>query len=186
MKVGISNHHVHLTKEHLNILFGSDYNLEIDHMLYQPKEFASKSYVTLIGPKDKIEHVRVLGPIRDYTQVEVSKTDCYKLGVDAPVRNSGDLLGSSPIKILGPNGIIDLKEGLIIASRHIHLTPKDVKDLDLEGVNKVKIKIKGIKGGILNNVYLKVSDDSKLECHLDTDDANGNLVNNLDEVEIIK
>ena len=186
MKVGISNHHVHLTNEHLNILFGHDFNLEIDHMLNQPKEFASKSYVTLIGPKDKIEHVRVLGPIRNYTQIEVSKTDCYKLGIEAPVRNSNDLVGSSPIKIVGPKGSLDLKEGLIIASRHIHLTPKDVKDLNLEGINKVKIKINGIKGGILDNVYLKVNDNYKLECHLDTDDANANLLNNQDEVEIIK
>lgn len=186
VKVGISNRHVHLKKEDLMVLFGSDYELEIARSLTQPGEFASTSKVKLVGPKGEIDNVRVLGPIRNYTQVEISKTDSYFLGLNPPVRNSSDIVNSSPITIVGPNGCLDLKEGCIIANRHLHLTKQDVIDLGLSGLNKVKIKVINEKGGILDNVYLKVSDNFKLECHLDTDDGNGNLLKSGDMVEIIK
>ena len=186
VKVGISNRHVHLKKEDLMVLFGSDYELEIARSLTQPGEFASTSKVKLVGPKGEIDNVRVLGPIRNYTQVEISKTDSYFLGLNPPVRNSSDIVNSSPITIVGPNGRLDLKEGCIIATRHLHLTKQDVIDLGLSGLNKVKIKVINEKGGILDNVYLKVSDNFKLECHLDTDDGNGNLLKSGDMVEIIK
>ena len=116
--------------------------------------------------------------------MEISKTDSYTLGINPPIRESGDLQSSSPIKLIGPKGEIELEEGCIIPNRHIHLTNDDVDRLNLNGIRKVKIKIDNEKGGIIDNVYLKVSDDFKLECHLDTDDGNGNLLNNGDEVEI--
>lgn len=185
VKVGISNRHIHLKKEDLIILFGNG-DLEVVKKLGQPNEFACTYKVKLVGPKGEIDNVRVLGPLRNYTQVEISKTDSYILGVNPPLRNSGDILASSPIRVVGPKGTLDLKEGCILANRHIHLTNEDVINLGLEGLEKVKIKICNEKGGILENVHLKVNDNFKLECHLDTDDGNGNLLKTGDIVEIIK
>ena len=186
VKVGISNRHVHLTKDDFKVLFGTDNELEIYRELMQTNEFASNYKVKLIGPRSEIDNVRIIGPFRNYSQVEVSKTDSYVLGIDPPIRTSGDVLNSSPIMIEGTNGRLELKEGCIIANRHLHLTLKDVIDLGLEGVEKVAIKITNEKGGILDNVYLKVSKDAVLECHLDTDDGNGNLLKTGQYVEIIR
>lgn len=186
VKVGISNHHVHLKKQDLVILFGDNYELLVEKALTQPGEFASTSKVKLVGPKGEISNVRVLGPIRNYTQVEISQTDSYILGLNPPVRNSGDIVNSSPITIVGPNGKLSLNEGCILANRHLHLTEADFINLGLSGLEKVKVKIDNEKGGILDNVYLKVSNNFKLECHLDTDDGNSNLLKNGDIVEIIK
>ena len=127
----------------------------------------------------------MLGPIREYTQVEISKTDSYKLGIEPPVRDSGDLTGSSPITIIGPNGSIDLNEGCIIPTRHIHILPSQMKMYGLEGKDVVSVRVGGEKGGIINNVHLKVSDESFFELHLDTDDANAHLIKNKDIGEII-
>ncbi len=185
VSIGVSNRHVHLTKEHLEILFGKDYKLEKKSDLNQPGQYSSTSLVTLKTEKDEINNVRVLGPVRDYTQVEISKTDAYKLGINPPIRNSGDIKGSSKITIIGPKGRVDLNEGCIIATRHIHILPKQVKAYNLEGIEKVNVKINGEKGGIITNVYLKVSDESYFEMHLDTDDANAHLVKNGDIGEIL-
>ena len=185
VSIGVSNRHVHLNHEHLNILFGENYELEKKNYLNQPGQFSTNSLVTLKTSKDEINNVRVLGPIRNYTQVEISKTDAYKLGINPPVRNSGDIGGSAGITIIGPKGKIDLKEGCIIATRHIHILPSQVKAYNLEGIEKVNVKINGEKGGIITNVYLKVSDESYFEMHLDTDDANAHLVKNGDIGEIL-
>lgn len=185
VSIGVSNRHVHLTKEHLSILFGKDYELEKKNDLTQPGQFASNSVVTIKTDKSEINNVRVLGPIRHYTQVEISKTDAYKLGLNPPVRNSGDLKGSSPITIIGPNGSVDLEEGCIIASRHIHILPSQIKMYGLEGKDTVNVKLNGEKGGIITNVYIKPSDEAFFELHLDTDDANAHLVKNGDIGEIL-
>lgn len=174
--IGVSNRHVHMTKEHLEILFGKDFELENIKNLNQPTQFSSSSKVTIIGPKGQIEGVRVLGGVRSYTQVEVSKTDAFKLGVNPPVRESGEIEGSEPITIVGPKGEIKLNEGCIIASRHIHITPKQVEMYGLSGINFVDVLVGGIKGGILTNVSVKVSELSYFELHLDTDDANAHLI----------
>lgn len=186
VSIGISARHVHLTKEHFEILFGKDVELQVFRELSQPGEFASTLTLTIKGEKGLINNVRVLGPLRDYTQVEVSKTDAYTLGVNPPVRNSGDLKASSPITLVGPNGEVELTEGCIIANRHIHITPDEVKRLNLEGETKVKVLIDGEKGGVLHNVYLKVSENYKFELHLDLDDANAFLVKQGDMATIIK
>lgn len=183
--VGVSNRHVHLKREHLDILYGKDYELEIKKELTQPGQFASTAVVTLKTGKGILENVRILGPIRDYTQVEISKTDAYKLGLNPPIRNSGDLELSESVTLIGPNGEVTIKEGCIIATRHIHLSLEHVKKYKLQGKETVSVKIKGEKGGILDNVYLKVLPDSFLELHLDTDDANAHLIKNGDIVEII-
>lgn len=174
--IGVSNRHVHLKQEHLEILFGKNYELEIKNMLVQPGQFASTSTLTIKTEKSEIQNVRVLGPVRNYTQVEISKTDAFKLGLNPPIRDSGDLEGSAPIELIGPNGSIKLEEGCIIANRHIHITPKQVEELGLTGVEKVSVELKGEKGGIINNVYLKTDENFALEMHIDTDDANAHLI----------
>lgn len=183
--LGVSNRHVHLKEEDYKILFG-DEPLNKVKELRQPGQFASDKLVTIKNGDREINHVRVLGPIRNYTQVEISKTDAYTLKLNPPIRTSGDLEGSSPITIIGPKGKIDLKEGCILANRHIHISPEEVKKYNLEGVKKVKVKIDGEKGGILNNVYLKILDPSVLEMHIDTDEGNAFNVKTGDILEIIE
>ena len=183
INAGISNRHVHLNEQDYKILFG-DKPLTKRNDLTQPGMFACNETVTIKGQKRSIENVRVLGPLRNYTQVEVSKTDCYFLGVEAPVRNSGDLKGAGMITIIGPTGEIT-KEAAIIATRHIHVDKNIRKKHNLEGIEKVSVKISGEKAGIIENVYLKDSDEAYFELHLDTDDANGFLLKQGDEVEII-
>lgn len=185
VKIGVSNRHIHLKQEHIDILFGVGFALTKDRDLVQTGAYASTSHVALVTLKDEIANVRVLGPVRDYTQVEISKTDAYKLGINPPVRTSGDIKGSSPITIVGPKGIVQLDEGCIIANRHIHLNQADVSRLGLDANQKVTVKIDGIKGGILENVYLKVREDYVLEMHLDTDDANAFLVKTGDIANVI-
>lgn len=185
VSIGVSNRHVHLTKEHLKILFGDDYKLEKKNDLTQPGQFSSTYVVTLKTEKGEINNVRVLGPERNYTQVEISKTDAYKLGLNPPIRNSGDLIGSSPITIVGPKGSVDLDYGCIIATRHIHILESQIKLYALEGKETVNVKLNGEKGGIITNVYLKVSDEAFFELHLDLDDANAHLIKNGDIGEIL-
>lgn len=186
VKVGVSNRHVHLCERDLKILFGNDYSLEVKRMLVQPGEFASNSLVTIKTDKSEINNVRVLGPVRSYTQVEISKTDAFKLGINPPVRDSGDLAGSAGVTIIGPNGSIDLNEGCIIATRHIHITPTEVHQFGFDGLKHVNVRVPGDKGGILYNVALKISDNYAFEMHIDTDDANAHLISSGDVLEIIK
>lgn len=183
VNVGISNRHVHLCEEDYKILFG-DIPLTKRNDLTQPGMYACNETVTIKGNKREYEGVRILGPNRTYTQVEISKTDAYYLGVDPPVRNSGDLLDASLITIIGPKGELT-KKACIIATRHIHVDENERIKHNLVGVEKVSVKIDGEKSGIINNVYLKDSDKAYFELHLDTDDANGFLLKQGDEVEII-
>lgn len=186
VKVGISNRHVHLTKEKYKELFG-DEPLNVVKYLKQPGQFASDKFVTLKNGEREIKHVRVLGPIRDYTQVEISRTDSYTLKVNPPIRNSADLKDSSPITIVNEeNGKeVHIDEGCIIANRHLHIHPDEAKELNLEDAKKVKIKIEGEKGGILENVHMRISKRATYELHLDTDDGNAFNIKTGDEVEII-
>lgn len=184
--IGISNRHVHLTDDDLKILFGENFKLEKARPINQPGQYASVSTVTLKGRKDVLKNVRVLGPTRPYTQIEISKTDAYKLGVNPPVRMSGDIKESSPITIIGPKGKLELKEGCIIADRHIHILPEQRKLYGLEGIDKVSVRLPGEKGGIIDNVYIRESESSYYEMHLDTDDANAHLLKNGDMAEILK
>ncbi len=183
--VGISNRHVHVTKEHLEILFGENYELQVLRPVNQPGQFASVEKVTIETSKSKIEGVRILGPIRPYTQVEISKTDAIKLGLNPPVRDSGDLEASESITIIGPCGKVEIEEGCILATRHIHITPEQQREFGLEGISKVGVKIEGEKGGIMKDVHVKVAEASYYEMHIDTDDANAFLLNNNDQVEIL-
>lgn len=183
MNVGISNRHVHLTEDDFKKLFNNK-ELEAVKYLNQPGQFASNLKVTIKTWKSEISGVRVLGPLRDYTQVEISKTDAYKLGLNPPVRESGNLKGSEDITIIGDNEIT-LKECTIIATRHIHASKEDLVKYNLDASKKYKVKINGEKGGIINNVSIKVSDKAFFEMHLDTDDGNGHLLKCGDTATII-
>ena len=185
VSIGVSNRHIHLTKEDYAILFG-DFKMEEVRPINQPGQYASNCFVDLKNGDNVIEHVRLLGPLRSYTQVEISATDARKLKLNPPVRMSGHLENSSPITIVGPNGTLDLKEGCIIADRHIHMLPEQAKLYGLEGVEKVSVELKGEKGGRIDNVYLRVAENSYYEMHIDTDDANAHLVKNGDLGTIIK
>jgi len=182
--VGVSNRHVHLNEENYKKLFG-DAPLESIKYLKQPGQFSSNQKVTIKTTKDSIENVRILGPLRTYNQIEISKTDAFKLGLNPPVRNSGNLAGSEKITLVGPNGEITLEEGCIIATRHIHINPSQMQEFGFDGLTKVKVKLNGEKGGIIDNVYLKIAENSFFELHIDTDDGNGHLVNQGDICTII-
>lgn len=182
--VGISNRHVHLTKESVDILYGEGYNLTKRNDLTQPNQFACNEVVSIKTDKGIINNVRVLAPIRNYNQIEISKTDSYKLGINPPVRNSGDLFDSLDVTLIGPKGEIKVK-GCIIATRHIHISEEKAKELNLKNNDIVRIKIDNIKGGILDNVHIKIIKDAYFELHLDTDDGNAFMLNQQDEVEIL-
>lgn len=184
--VGISNHHIHLSQEDLNSLFGQGYELTKLKDLSQPGQYACKETLTICGPKGAIEKVRILGPVRNKTQVEVLKGDSFKLGVKPEVRMSGDLNGTAGITLIGPKGSIQLLEGLIIAQRHIHMNSKDGEILGVEDGDIVNIEVCGLRGGVYNNVAIRSNNNSALECHIDIEEANAMDINSKTKIKIIK
>lgn len=184
VSVGVSAHHVHLTKETYDKLF--DEPIEKIRDLDQPGQFAAKQTLIIKKNDRQIENVRIVGPLREYNQVEISKTDSFKLKTNPPIRTSGDVKNSESIELITPKGSVKLEEGLILANRHIHITPKQIKELKLENVEKVSVRIGGEKPGIMQNVFLKVQETASLRLHLDTDDANAFLLKDNDEVEFYK
>lgn len=186
--VNISNRHVHLTKEHFEILFGPGAQLTKLRDLMQPGQFAANETVTIIGPKGKFDNVRIIGPLRKYTQIEISRTDSFVLGVKPPIRDSGNLSGSPGLTIVGPKGKVELKEGCIIALRHIHFTPEDAQKLGINDKDYVKILVGKEKGRetIFSDVICRVSKEYATECHLDIDEANAANVDNGDYIYIVE
>ena len=171
--IGISARHVHLTQEHVDELFGKGYQLTKKKEL-MGGQFASNELVTLVGTKLRaIENVRILGPCRKASQVEVSQTDCIRLGVKAPIRESGKIEGSAPIALVGPKGVIYLNEGCIVAKRHIHMSTEDAKRFGVTNGQSVKVRFDTEKGGIMEDVIIRVDPTFTLEMHIDTDEANG-------------
>lgn len=170
--IGVSARHVHVSKEHLELLFGSGHKLTAIKELSQPGQFAADERVTLVGPKGIIQRVRILGPIRKATQVEISKTDCYTLGIDAPVRESGNIKGSPGIVIVGPYGPVKIEHGVIVAKRHIHFTPKDAGEFGVSDGDTLVVKVEGERPLIFGDVVARIRDDFSLDFHIDTDEAN--------------
>ncbi|WP_246594349.1 phosphate propanoyltransferase [Evansella tamaricis] len=170
--VSVSGRHIHLQKEHVQALFGYGYKLTKLKEISQPGQFACNEKVTIQGPEGTIENVRVLGPERTRTQVEISRSDGRRIGISPPVRNSGNILGSSPVTIIGPKGTIRLQEGCIIADRHIHMTPQDALDFGVMDKQKVSVLVDGEKGGVMGQVTIRVKENYALDMHIDTDDAN--------------
>ena len=186
IKIGVSNRHVHLSREDLDTLFGKGFELTKKKTL-MGREFASEQLVTLVGPSLKtIENVRVLGPVRKHTQVEISRTDTFDLKVSPPVRPSGDIKGSEKIVIVGPKGVVYLNEGVIIANRHIHLTPEYAEKHGIKDGDYVDVMVGSIKPTKFFDVQVRVRDDFNVEMHIDTDDANAAGLKNGDLVTIIK
>lgn len=184
--VGVSNRHLHLSQADLDRLFGAGYQLTPIKDLSQPGQFACKETVTICGPKGAIEKVRVLGPVRSKTQVEILTGDGFKLGVSAPARLSGDLAGSPGIAIIGPKGSVQTQEGLIVAQRHIHMTPRDAAFYGVHDGQIVDIEIEGPRGGTYANVAIRANDASALECHVDTEEANAMSINSSTKIKIKK
>ncbi len=184
--IGVSARHIHLTQEHVEILFGKGYQLTKKKEL-MGGQFASNELVTIVGLKLRaIENVRVLGPVRSKSQVEISATDAIKLGVKAPIRQSGDIKGSAPIAIVGPKGVLYLDEGCIIAQRHIHMAPKDAQAAGVHDGDIVSVKADNERGTVFNQVLIRVDDSFTLEMHIDTDEANAAKIATGQTVTIIK
>ncbi|KAA6330710.1 Phosphate propanoyltransferase [termite gut metagenome] len=170
--IGISGRHVHVTKDTLIQLFGPDYELTFFKSLSQPGQFAANEKVKLISPSGKeLDNVRILGPVRKFNQVEISNSDAIRGGFTAPVRSSGDVRGSGRCTIVGPAGAVRLPDGVIIADRHIHITPALALLYEVKDGDRVKLRVAGAKGATLNNVLIRVSEQYALEAHLDTDDG---------------
>lgn len=184
--VGISNRHIHLSQHALDKLFGVGYQLTKLKDLSQPGQFASKECVMLCGPKGMINKVRILGPVRPQTQVEILKGDSFKLGVKGVLRLSGDLSGTPGITIVGPNGSLEIPEGVIVAKRHIHMLPEQAKGFGVINGESVAIKFDGPRGGTLTDVIIRAKDNSGLEVHIDTEEANALGVTSGTKIKIIK
>ena len=171
--VETSARHIHVTREHLDILFGDGYELTIKKMLSQPGQYACAERVDVVGPKKTLANVSILGPVRPETQVELSLTDARSIGVAAPVRESGQIAGSGACKLVGPKGEVELKEGVIVAKRHIHMTKADAAEFGLEDKQVVSVKVESDgRNLIFGDVVVRVSDSYALAMHIDTDESN--------------
>ena len=185
--VGISNRHIHLSAEDLETLFGKGYELTPVKDLSQPGQYACRELLTIVGPSLRpIENVRVLGPVRKTSQVEISLTDSYVLKVKPPVRESGNIKGSSPITIIGPKGVVSLAEGCIIANRHIHMSPSEAKAFGISDGETVTVDVLGKRRTRWYDVQVRVHENFRLEMHVDTDDANSAGIGNGFKVKIVK
>lgn len=184
--VGVSNRHIHLSQNDVETLFGPG------HQLTKKKELMGGQYAceeccTIVGLKLRaIENVRVLGPARKATQVEISYTDARKLGINVPVRESGDIAGSAPIAIVGPKGAVYCKEGCIVAARHIHMSPADAAKAGVNDGDYVSVKMDNERGTTFDQVKIRVDKSFTLEMHIDTDEANASDIKSGDKVAIVK
>ena len=171
--VETSARHIHVTQEHLEILFGKGATLTKKKDLSQPGQFACEERVTIVGPKKELAGVSILGPVRKATQVELSATDARSIGIAAPIRESGDIVGSGACKVIGPCGEVDISEGVIVAKRHIHLTPADAEELGVSDKEVVAVKIDTPeRKAILGDVVCRVSENFSRAMHIDTDESN--------------
>lgn len=180
--VGVSNRHVHVTQEDLEILFGKDYQLTYKSDLKQPGQFASNETITIRGPKGEFDRVRILGPVRKKSQVEISKTDSFRLGIRPPVRESGDLEGTPGVELVGPKGTVALPNGAIVALRHIHMTPAQANAMGVKDKDIVEVETFGERHGVFGDVLVRVSEQFSLEMHVDIDEANACALKNNDYV----
>jgi putative phosphotransacetylase len=185
--LGISGRHVHVTQAHLETLFGKGYELTEFKPLSQPGQYAANEKVDVVSPKGNvIKGVRILGPVRPASQVEISRSDELRGGFIAPVRSSGDVKGSGPCTLVGPEGSVELEEGVIIADRHIHFSLEDAEAFGVSNGDIVSILVEGEKPGLLGNVLCRVSKSYALDCHLDTDDGSAFMLNTGDLATLVK
>ena len=184
--VGISNKPLHLSEQDLAALFGAGHKLTPYKELLQPGQYAADEQVDLVGPKGTFKNIRIIGPTRPQTQVEVSKTDARLLGIEAPVRESGKLDGSPGLKLVGPRGEVELKAGAIVSLRHIHLSPTQAREAGLADKDLVDVKTYGTRPLVFEDVLIRSGEGHFREFHIDTDEANAAGLANNDEVEIIR
>lgn len=182
--IEVSARHIHLSQKDLELLFGRGYHLQKLKDLSQPGQFAAKETVNLIGSKGKIKNVRIIGPCRQDTQVEISKTDGYVLGDIPPVRVSGDIIGTPGIILEGPKGKIELKKGLICAMRHIHMSPNEANKFGVREKQMVSVEVSGKRALIYKNVIIRINPNFKLAFQIDTDEANAGDVETGDKGEL--
>lgn len=184
---GISNRHIHLSKEDFEVLFGKGKELTFFKKLSQPGQFAAEEKVDVLGPKGTtIKNVRILGPFREQTQVELARTDCYAIGMPLVLRNSGDLAGTPGCKLIGPEGEVEIGEGVIVARRHIHLSPEQAAEAGVKDGDIVSVKFDGERSLIFNEVLIRSGESHYLDFHMDTDEANAASLVNSQEGEILK
>lgn len=174
--VGISVRHIHLTRADVDKLFGYGYQLTPKKALSQPGQFACEECLDVIGPKGELKRVRILGPERSATQIELAQTDCRTIGVNAPVRSSGDTKDTPGVTLRGPLGELTVPEGVIVADRHLHMTPAQAAAFGLADGDRVQIRINGLKPGIMGGVLVRASNKCALDFHIDTDDGNAFLL----------
>ena len=186
LPVGLSNRHIHLSKEDWEVLFGQGHELTVFKDLSQPGQYACDEKVDLVGPKGTIKGVRVLGPVRPSTQVEISLADGFALGVKPPIKESGDIKGTPGIKLVGPKGEVEIKEGVIAAARHIHMSLEDAKNFGVSDKDIVKVKTFGERAVVFENVLVRASEKFALEMHLDVEEGNAAGLRNGDLVELVK
>lgn len=184
--IGLSNKHLHLSQADLESLFGKGHELHPTKDLKQPGQFACEEKVDIVGPKNTLKGIRVLGPVRPETQVELAMTDARTLGIAAPVRESGKLEGTPGVKLVGPAGEIELDHGVIVALRHIHLSPAQAEEAGVKDKDVVSIRVEGERALVFNNVLVRSGDAHECEIHLDTDEGNAAGLGNNSFGEIVK
>lgn len=183
--IGISSRHIHLSQADTRRLFGPGYQLTVLKQLNQPGEFAARETLQIIGPKGSLQGVRIIGPLRRQSQVEISRTDAFTLGLNPPLRDSSQLQDSPGVALVGPAGSLSLKEGVIIAARHIHLQPAEAERWGLKNGDRVSVRVDGERGLTFGNVLVRVQDNYRLEMHIDTDEANAGGIKNGDTGRIV-
>lgn len=183
--IGVSARHIHLKPEHIEALFGPGYQLTPMKDLSQPGQFAAEETVAVYGPKGKFDKVRILGPARNLTQLEISRTDSFVLGIKPPVRASGDIKGTPGFRIVGPKGELTVEEGAIVAARHIHFHTSEAEKWGIKDGQMLKVRVGGERGVVFENVLARVHDTFALDMHIDTDEANAAGITTGDTGEII-
>ena len=183
--VGVSGRHLHLSREHLDALFGPGYELTKKKDLSQPGQFAAEETVDIMTTKGAFTRVRILGPVRKETQIEMALTDSVKLGITPPLRDSGNLAGSPGVVLVGPNGTITLDQGAIIALRHIHMTPAQAEEFGVQDKDVVQVECPGDRAMIMGQVLVRVSDQFALEFHVDTDEGNAAGLKSGEKVRLV-
>jgi putative phosphotransacetylase len=188
LTVQTSSRHMHVCREDMDVLFGPGSELTFDRPLFQEGNFAAKETVTIVGPRNRlISNLRILGPMRKQSQIELAFTDAIMLGFkDIPVRLSGDIAGTPGAIIIGPKGVVELKEGLIRAAIHVHMNPQEASYFDVAKGDRMKLRIGGPAGVTFDNVHVRVDPTSRLNVHMDTDEANACGLHLTDDIQLIK
>jgi putative phosphotransacetylase len=186
LPVGLSNRHIHVSQADLDVLFGQGYELKKFKDLSQPGQYAAEEKVDIVGTKGTLKGVRILGPVRKETQIEISLADGFVLGVNPPVRDSGDLIDSPGAKVVGPMGEVIIEKGVIAASRHIHMHTSDAENFGVVDKEVVSVKVEGKRGLVFDNVLVRVNKEYALEMHVDVEEGNSAGLKNGTMVELIK